>query len=64
MHFADASNPTARKRELENLENDKALLGRLGRPEEIAAVIAFLLSDDASFVNATTVHVDGGTVAH
>ena len=64
MHFTEAPDPEARKRELENLENEKALLGRLGRPEEIAAVIAFLLSDEASFVNATTVHVDGGTVAH
>jgi NAD(P)-dependent dehydrogenase (short-subunit alcohol dehydrogenase family) len=64
MHFAGAPDPALRKRELENLHNDKALLGRLGRPEEIAAVILFLLSDDASFVNAATVHVDGGTVAH
>ncbi len=64
MHFGDAADPGARKRELENLKNEKALLGRLARPEEIAAVIVFLLSDDASFVNATTVHVDGGTVAH
>jgi NAD(P)-dependent dehydrogenase (short-subunit alcohol dehydrogenase family) len=64
MHFAAAPDPAARKRDLEELHNDRALLGRLGRPEEIAAVIVFLLTDDASFVNATTVHVDGGTVAH
>jgi NAD(P)-dependent dehydrogenase (short-subunit alcohol dehydrogenase family) len=35
-------------------------LGRLGRAEEVAAVVAHLLSDDAGFVNGATVPVDGG----
>lgn len=34
--------------------------GRLGRPDEIAAAVAWLLGDDASWVNGRTVPVDGG----
>lgn len=37
--------------------------GRIGQPEEIATVVAFLASDDASFVNGTTVVADGGLMA-
>lgn len=42
---------------------DRIPMGRIGRPEEVAAVIAFLASDDASLVNGVNMPVDGGVAA-
>ncbi len=35
-------------------------MGRAGNPEEIAAVVAFLASDDASYITGQTVYACGG----
>jgi meso-butanediol dehydrogenase/(S,S)-butanediol dehydrogenase/diacetyl reductase len=56
----------------EDMMNDNALLerfaeriplGRVSEPEEIASVITFLASDDASFMTGANVAVDGGVSA-
>ena len=39
---------------------EKVPLGRLGNPEEIASVYAFLASDDASYLNGAVIEVSGG----
>jgi len=39
---------------------EKVPLGRLGQPQEIASVYAFLASDDASYINGAVIEVSGG----
>lgn len=41
----------------------KVPLGRLGKPEEVAALFAFLASDDAKFITGQTFVIDGGEIA-
>ncbi|WP_271299030.1 SDR family oxidoreductase [Sphingomonas sp. CV7422] len=53
-----ANNPPGSEGERRYLANVPML--RFGQPNEIAAAIAFLLSDDAGFITGQTLHVDGG----
>jgi NAD(P)-dependent dehydrogenase (short-subunit alcohol dehydrogenase family) len=43
--------------------DERVPLRRLGRPEEVARVIAFLASEEASYVNGVAVPIDGGATA-
>lgn len=42
----------------------RTALGRWGRPEEVAGIIAFLCSQEASYITGVTIPVDGGYLAH
>ncbi|MFC4184497.1 2,4-dienoyl-CoA reductase [Saccharococcus thermophilus] len=46
--------------EAERLTIESVPLGRLGTPEEVAALAAFLLSDDAAYINGECITIDGG----
>ncbi len=37
-------------------------VGRLGRPEEVAALVSFLVSDDAGYLTGATLDVNGGSL--
>ena len=63
------SNVTSRANELgitveEGLEQrgGETAVGRIGRPEELAYLVAFLASAKSSYITGTTILVDGGLV--
>ena len=43
---------------------DNISLARLGEPEDVAAVVAFLASNEAKYVTGSTYYVDGGLTFH
>jgi len=49
--------------EFEDLMMDLTPMRRLGRPDEVAAGVAYLASDDATFVTGSELYIDGGYMA-
>jgi NAD(P)-dependent dehydrogenase (short-subunit alcohol dehydrogenase family) len=58
-HFAAAADPAAARAEVCDLLPP----GRIGRPDEVAMTALFLASDEAPFINAATITIDGGRSA-
>ncbi len=50
--------------ELIEMISNHVLTPRLGKPEDVAAVVAFLASEDAGFINGETIVCNGGSLAH
>ena len=46
----------------EDMNWNQLALNRMGKPEEVAKTVAFLLSDDSSFISGAVVNVDGGWI--
>ena len=64
-HFVDgyiAENYPENQEEIFRKLSDYQPLGRMGKPEEVAAMAVFLCSDEASFITGSPFAVDGGTL--
>jgi NAD(P)-dependent dehydrogenase (short-subunit alcohol dehydrogenase family) len=59
----DLTRGLATSEQLDDLARARIPLGRLGKPAEIGAAVAFLASDDASYITGAVLAVDGGWLA-
>lgn len=57
--LAEYADPEAAYREMASTQ----AIGRMGKPEEIAAAVLFLASDEAAFITGTALEIDGGWAA-
>ncbi|MDF5721253.1 MAG: SDR family oxidoreductase [Rhizonema sp. PD37] len=63
LTFTELTQDMAKNETLMAKFKERSPMGRGAEPEEVAAVIAFLASEDASFVNGVNLPVDGGLSA-
>jgi NAD(P)-dependent dehydrogenase (short-subunit alcohol dehydrogenase family) len=63
LHLSEEAKARTSKESLEGLAQH-CMLPRLGLPDDVAKVVAFLASDDAYYVTAQLISVDGGFVGH
>ena len=61
---SNMSAPLFEQPEILNYFNERIALHRIGEPEELAAAIAFLLSDDASYITSATLLADAGFIVN
>jgi NAD(P)-dependent dehydrogenase (short-subunit alcohol dehydrogenase family) len=61
--MTDILKSVANNPEVMNRIYSRTPLGRVGDPEEIAAIAAFLASDDASYITGQSIYADGGRMA-
>ena len=50
------------QQQLTKEEQEKIMVKRYGKPEEVAYLVKFLISDEANFINNSIIRIDGGQI--